>query len=194
MALGPYAVSNYYMETKRAQRQAMIQAREVILEAAARFEEMTGRKYGFFEEYRMEDAEYAVVIIGSAAGTCKAAIDEIRNTTGTKAGLIKIRVFRPFPEDEIAKALSGVKAVAIMDRSEMFSATSGPLGAEVRAALYQAHSSVEAVNYFYGLGGRDITVSDFKTVYGNLETIAQTHVVTGMYEYIGLRSEQSKEV
>ncbi len=122
MAVGPYAVSNYYMETKRAQRQAMINAREVILEVADRFERMTGRRYGFFEEYRMEDAEYAVVIIGSAAGTCKAAVDEIRNTTGKRVGLIKIRVFRPFPEEEIAKALSGVKAAAVMDRSEMFAA------------------------------------------------------------------------
>ncbi len=194
MAIGPYAVSNYYMETKRAQRQAMINAREVILEVAARFEKMTGRKYGFFEEYQMEDAEYAVVIIGSAAGTCKAAIDEIRSTTGKKVGLIKIRVFRPFPEEELAKALSKTKAVAIMDRSEMFAATSGPLGAEVRAALYQAHITVEVVNYFYGLGGRDITVSDFKTAYRNLETIAETHTVTDMYEYIGLRREQTEEV
>lgn len=194
MAIGPYAVSNYYMETKRAQRQAMINAREVILEVASRFEKMTGRKYGFFEEYQMEDAEYAVVIIGSAAGTCKAAIDEIRNTTGKKVGLIKIRVFRPFPEEELAKALSKVKAIAIMDRSEMFAATSGPLGAEVRAALYQARINAEVVNYFYGLGGRDITVSDFKTVYQNLETIAKTHIVTDMYEYIGLRREQTEEV
>lgn len=194
MAVGPYAVSNYYMETKRAQRQAMIDARAVILEVAAKFEEMTGRKYGFFEEYWMEDAEYAVVIIGSAAGTCKAAIDEIRSTTGKKAGLIKIRVFRPFPEEEIAKALSNVKAVAVMDRSEMFSATSGPLGAEVRAALYQAHGTVDVVNYFYGLGGRDITVSDFEKVYHKLEAIAGTHVVTDMYAYIGLRSAQSEEV
>ncbi len=194
MAVGPYAVSNYYMETKRAQRQAMINAREVILEVARKFEEMTGRRYGFFEEYRMEDAEYAVVIIGSAAGTCKAAIDEIRDTTGKKAGLIKIRVFRPFPEEEIAEALSRVKAVAIMDRSEMFSAASGPLGAEVRAAMYQAHGTADVVNYFYGLGGRDITVSDFKAVYDRLEAIAGTHVVTDMYEYIGLRSAQSEEV
>lgn len=194
MALGPYAVSNYYMETKRAQRQAMINAREVILEVADRFEKMTGRRYSFFEEYRMEDAEYAVVIIGSAAGTCKAAIDEIRSTTGRKAGLVKLRVFRPFPEEEIAKALSRVKAVAIMDRSEMFSATSGPLGAEVRAAMYQAHGTADVVNYFYGLGGRDITVSDFKAVYERLETIARTHVVTDMYEYIGLRSARPEEV
>ncbi len=187
MSVGPYAVSNYYMETKRAQRQAMLNAKQVILDMAAKFEQMTGRKYGFFEEYRMEDAEYAIVIIGSAAGTCKAAIDEIRATTGKKVGLLKIRVFRPFPEEEIAQALSHVKAVAILDRSEMFAGSCGPLGAEVRAALFQAKSQAEVVNYFYGLGGRDITVQDFMQVYDNLENIANTHVVTGMYDYIGLR-------
>lgn len=189
MSVGPYAVSNYYMETKRAQRQAMINAKQVILDMAEKFEKMTGRKYGFFEEYRMEDAEYAIVIIGSAAGTCKAAIEQIRATTGKKVGLIKIRVFRPFPEEELAQALSKVKAVAIMDRCEMFSATSGPLGAEVRAALYQAESDVEAVNYFYGLGGRDITVQDFEDIYNRLEKIAETHEITDNYDYIGLRSK-----
>jgi len=189
MAVGPYAVSNYYMETKRAQRQAMMNAKQVILDMAEKFEKMTGRKYGFFEEYCMEDAEYAIVIIGSAAGTCKAAIDQIRATTGKKVGLVKIRVFRPFPEEELAAALSKVKAVAIMDRSEMFSATSGPLGAEVRAALYQAKVDVEAVNYFYGLGGRDITVQDFEDIYNRLEKIAETHEITDNYDYIGLREK-----
>lgn len=193
LAVGPYAVSCYYMETKRGQRQAMIEARQVILDVAARFEKMTGRKYGFFEEYQMEDAEYAVVLIGSAAGTCKAAVDHIRSTSGKKVGLIKIRVFRPFPEEELAKALSKVKAVAIMDRSEMFSATSGPLGAEVRAAMYQARCTADTVNYFYGLGGRDITVPDFEQVYDKLETLAETHTITDMYTYIGLRDQQTKE-
>ncbi len=189
MAVGPYAVSNYYMETKRAQREAMKNAKKVILEIAEKFEQMTGRKYGFFEEYRMEDAEYAIVIIGSAAGTCKAAINQIRENTGKKVGLIKIRVFRPFPEEELAEALKDVKAVAVMDRSEMFSATSGPLGAEVRAALYQAKADAEVVCYFYGLGGRDITVEDFKQVYVNLEEMAKTHEINGMYDYIGLREK-----
>lgn len=188
IAVGPYAVSNYYMETKRGQREAMKNAREVILELAAKFEEMTGRHYGFFEEYAMEDAEYVIVLIGSAAGTCKAAVDKIRRTTGKKVGLCKIRVFRPFPEEELAQALKDRKAIAILDRSEMFSATSGPLGAEVRAALYGAKSQAEVVNYFYGLGGRDITVEDFEKVYGRLEEIAQTHEIPDMYEYIGLRS------
>lgn len=188
MAVGPYAVSNYYMETKKAQRQAMINAKQVILDMAERFEKMTGRKYGFFEEYCMEDAEYAIVIIGSAAGTCKAAIDRMRATTGKKVGLVKIRVFRPFPEKELAQALSKVKAVAIMDRSEMFSATGGPLGAEVRAALYQEKVQTEAVNYFYGLGGRDITVKDFEEICERLEKIAETHEITDNFDYIGLRT------
>ena len=192
MAVGPYAVSNYYMETKRAQRQAMINAKKVIMETAEKFEAMTGRKYGFFESYRMEDAEYAIVIIGSAAGTCKAAIEKIRETTGKKVGMVKIRVFRPFPEEELAEALKGMKAIAVLDRSEMFSATSGPLGAEVRAALFSAKSQAELVNYFYGLGGRDITVEDFKEVYEKLETIAQTHRITDMYSYIGLRSAEEE--
>ena len=187
MAVGPYAVSNYYMETKRGQREGMKNARRVILEVAGRFERMTGRKYGFFEEYRMEDAEYVIVMIGSAAGTCKAAVDRIRKESGKKVGLLKIRVFRPFPEEELAQALRDRKAIAILDRSEMFSATSGPLGAEMRAALYGAKSQAEVVNYFYGLGGRDITVEDFEEVYTKLEELARTHVVKDMYAYIGLR-------
>lgn len=187
MAVGPYAVSNYYMETKRGQREAMKNARRVILEVAEKFERMTGREYGFFEEYRMEDAEYVIVLIGSAAGTCKAAVDRIREKSGKKVGLLKIRVFRPFPEEELAAALKDKKAVAVLDRSEMFSATGGPLGTEVRSALFGVKSQAEVVNYFYGLGGRDITVEDFEEVYGKLAELAKTHVVKDMYAYIGLR-------
>ena len=187
MAVGPYAVSSYYMETKRGQREAMKNARQVILETAEKFEKMTGRRYGFFEEYRMEDAEYVIVLIGSAAGTCKAAVDRIREATGKKVGLLKIRVFRPFPEEELAEVLKDKKAVAVLDRSEMFSATGGPLGTEVRSALYGAKAQAEVVNYFYGLGGRDITVGDFEEVYRKLEELAKTHVVKDMYAYIGLR-------
>lgn len=188
MAVGPYAVSNYYMETKRAQRQAMLNAKQVILDVAEKFEQMTGRKYGFFEEYRMEDAEYVIVIIGSAAGTCKAAVEHIRATTGKKVGMVKVRVFRPFPEEELAAVLKDRKAVAVLDRSEMFAGTGGPLGEEVQAALYKAKAQVDVVNYFYGLGGRDITVTDFADIYSRLENIAETHEITDMYDYIGLRS------
>ena len=113
MAVGPYAVSNYYMESKRAQTEALKNAKKVILEVAEEFEKMTGRKYGFFEEYKLDDADYAIVIIGSAAGTCKAAVDDIRERTGKKVGILKIRVFRPFPGEEIAAALKDMNLGAL---------------------------------------------------------------------------------
>ena len=114
-AVGPYAVSDYYMESRKAQAHAMENAKQVILDVAKDFEKISGRKYGLIEEYKMEDAEYAVVIIGSAAGTTKDAIDHMREN-GEKVGLVKIRSFRPFPGKEIAKALKNCKAVAVMDR------------------------------------------------------------------------------
>lgn len=96
LSVGTYDVPAYYMEHKKAQAQAMIDAKDVILEVAKEFEALTGRKYGLIEEYKMEDAEYAMVLIGSTAGTAKEAVDQMREK-GLKVGLIKIRVFRPFP-------------------------------------------------------------------------------------------------
>lgn len=186
MAVGPYAVSNYYMETKMGQRTAMHNAKQVILDVAKEFEAISGRHYGFFEEYRLEDAEYAILIIGSAAGTCKDAVDALR-AQGKKVGLLKLRVFRPFPAEEIAAALAHCKSLAIMDRSDSFNGNGGPLGAEVSQALYNARSSVPAVNYIYGLGGRDIRVEDFEDIYSRLETIAATGQITDQFNYIGLR-------
>ena len=186
MAVGPYAVSNYYMETKMGQRTAMHNAKQVILDVAKEFEAISGRHYGFFEEYRLEDAEYAILIIGSAAGTCKDAVDALR-AQGKKVGLLKLRVFRPFPAEEIAAALAHCKSLAIMELSDSFNGNGGPLGAEVSQAVYNARSSVLAVNYIYGLGGRDIRVEDFEDIYSRLETIAATGQITDQFDYIGLR-------
>ena len=134
----------------------------------------------------MEDAEYAVVIIGSAAGTTKDAVDALR-AQGKKVGLIKIRLFRPFPAKEIAEALKNVKAVAIMDRAESYNDHGGPLGADVMSALFRAKASCEAVNYVYGLGGRDVRVEDMENVYAELEKIAETGDAGEGYRYMGLR-------
>ncbi len=182
MAVGPYAVSNYYMETKMGQRQAMLNAKAVILQVGKEFGEMSGRSYGFFEEYQMEDAEYAIVMIGSAAGTTKDAVDKLRGE-GKKVGLLKLRVFRPFPAEEIAKALANVKAVAILDRAESFSGEGGPLGTEITTALFHAGSKAKVVNYFYGLGGRDFRVEHAEAVYEELATKENIE----QYQYIGLR-------
>ncbi len=187
MAVGPYAVSCYGMESKRAQAQAMINAGQVILDVAAEFEKISGRKYGFFEAYRLEDAEVAIVAIGSACGTTKDAVDLLR-AEGKKAGLLKVRVFRPFPGKELAGALRNCRAVAILDRCESFSANGGPLAAELSAALYQAKGQAEVLKIVYGLNGRDYTVEDARQVFADLEEMAANGNRDGQeYRYIGLR-------
>lgn len=186
MAVGPYSVSNYYFEAKRAQAEALKNAKQVTLDVAKEYAEISGREYGLFEEYKMDDAELAVVIIGSAAGTTKDAVDELR-AQGKKVGLIKIRLFRPFPASEIAEALKGVKAVALMDRIESYNDNCGPIGAEVTTALYRAKSDCLAVNYVYGLGGRDVRVKDMIGIYNELEKIAESGEVVEAYRYMGVR-------
>lgn len=186
MAVGPYSVTDYYMEAKRNQAEGMKHVSQVVLDVAKEFARLSGRAYGLFEEYRMEDADRAVVMIGSAAGTTKDAIDALREK-GEKVGLIKIRLFRPFPADEIARALSGVKAIAIMDRAESYTNHGGPLGADVMAALFRARSQAFAVNYVYGLGGRDVRVEDMEQVYEDLQQIIDTGDPGEMYRYMGIR-------
>ncbi|MCQ2521338.1 MAG: pyruvate ferredoxin oxidoreductase [Lachnospiraceae bacterium] len=186
MAMGPYANSPFCMEAKRAQAEGMAQAKRVILEVAKEYEAITGRSYGFFEEYNMKDAEVVLVCMGSACGTIKDAVDELREQ-GIKAGLIKVRVFRPFPGEELAKALEGAKAVAIMDRAESYSTNGGPLGSELMAAMYRNKNTAEAVNLMYGLSGRDLTVSQVKDIYGDLVEMITKPEKNRAYRYIGLR-------
>ena len=154
----------------------------------SRFGRMSGRNYGFFEEYRTEDAEYLMVIMGSAAGTAKAAVDMLREE-GHKVGVLKLRVFRPFPQKEIAEAIrkSGCKAVAIMDRCESYNGCSGPLGSEIPAGLFKSRVMVETVNYIYGLAGRDFTVDHVRDIFAELEEVAQGKIEAPDHKYIGLR-------
>ena len=186
IAVGPYSVSNYAMEARKNQEIAMENAKEVILQVAADFEKMSGRHYGLFEEYRTEDADYIMVIMGSAAGTAKQAVDDLR-AQGKKVGVIKLRVFRPFPADELAQALKGCKAVAIMDRCESYNGNGGPLGMEISAGLYRNKVMTEAVNYIYGLAGRDFTVDHVYGIFAELEESIATGKPVEQFQYIGLR-------
>lgn len=189
LAVGPYDISAYYMDHKILQAEAMKSAKAVILSVAKDFEQMTGRSYSFFEEYKMEDAESALVVIGSSAGTAKEAVNELRRK-GKKVGLIKIRVFRPFPMEELAKALSKVKAIAVMDKCESFSSCGGPLFAETRSALYDLEARPKIINYVYGLGGRDIRVEDFEFIFSELEKMLITGDSGRIYRHIGQREEE----
>lgn len=186
LAVGPYGTSPYYMEARVAQAEAMKNAKRAILDVAADFERTFGRKYGFFEEYRMEDTEIALVLMGSSAGTAKAAVDELRRA-GVKAGLVKIRVFRPFPGEELAAALGHCQAVAVLDKSEGFSGCGGPLFAETASACINLTQRPKMVDIVYGLGGRDFTVDQAKRVFARLEKIVKTGETGPVYSHMGQR-------
>ncbi len=184
--VGPIDFTDYYFEHKRNQMEGIENAPKVILDVGKEFGETFGREYGFFEEYRMDDAEICIIVMSSAAGTCKDAVDEMRDA-GINIGLLKPRVFRPFPHHEIAEALRGKKAVAVLDRCASPGAFGAPLFTEVRSALYDLEDRPKIVNYVYGLGGRDIQIEHFKDVAKKLVRIAETGKVEEIYGYINLR-------
>jgi pyruvate ferredoxin oxidoreductase alpha subunit len=164
---GPLDLQDYYFEHKKQQAEAMKNAKRVILEVGEEYGKLSGRSYGLFDEYYTEDAEYIVIALGSTAGTAKAAVDDMREM-GKKVGVIKLRVFRPFPAPELVQALSNAKAVAVLDRSEGFSGIGGPLFQEVRSALYRK-ADMPVSGYVYGLGGRDITPEMIAGVFADLK-------------------------
>lgn len=186
MAIGPLDVQSYLFEHKYQQAEAMRNAKKVIADVAKEFEKMTGRKYSFFEEYMLEDAEIAIVCMNSTAGTAKTVVDELR-ANGIKAGLLKVRMFRPFPAEEIAEALGHLKAVAVMDRSDSLNGAGGALFEDVVSAMYVGQKQVPTVNYVYGIGGRDTTAKDIHEVYSYLQEVVKTGKIDNPYRYVGLR-------
>lgn len=186
IAVGPLDLQAYLFEHKAQQAEAMKNAKKVVAEVSKEFEEITGRKYSFFEEYKLDDAEIAIVCMNSTAGTSKFVVDELRNK-GIKAGLLKVRMFRPFPTEEIAEALSHLKAVAVLDRSDSLNAAGGALFEDVTSAMYVNKKQVPVVNYVYGIGGRDTKSDDIESVYNDLLEISKTGNIQNPYRYLGLR-------
>ena len=186
IAIGPLDLQAYLFEHKAQQAEAMKNAKKVIKEVAEEFENWTGRKYEFFEKYKLDDAEIAIVCMNSTAGTTKAVVDELREK-GVKAGLLKLRMFRPFPAEEIAEALQGLKAVAILDKADSLNAAGGALFEDVTSAMYVNKKQVPMVNYIYGIGGRDTTTMQIESVYNDLQEIVKTGETGNPYRYLGLR-------
>ena len=191
IAVGPLDLQAYLFEHKAQQAEAMKNAKQVILDVAKDFEKMTGRKYSLFEEYKLDDAEIAIVCMNSTAGTTKFVVDKLREQ-GVKAGLLKLRVFRPFPVEEIAKALSHLKAIAVLDKADSLNAAGGALFEDVTSAMYVNNIHVPAVNYVYGIGGRDTKADDIESVYTDLSEIVKTGNIDNPYRYLGLRKEGDK--
>lgn len=158
---GPVALPNSYFEFKRAQVEAVGKVVEKLIEINRDYTEFSGRKYDLFEKYRLEDAEKAIVVAGSTAGTAKVAVDELRDE-GQKIGFLKIRLFRPFPYKQIAEALRNVKQIAILDRTVSFG-TVTPLFSE----LVIAAERKDMQSYIYGLGGRETFKEDIKKIFSD---------------------------
>ena len=163
----------------------MDNARRVIAEVGAEYGKLTGRGYGHVEEYRLDDAEVAILALGSTCGTAKVAADNMRRR-GVKAGVIKLRTFRPLPGEELAELIGRVGTVAVMDRSVSFGLRGGPLFNEVRS-FAAANGGGRMVSYVYGLGGRDINVSDLEGIFEELARIKAPGDVGEVFRYCGLR-------
>ena len=186
VTFGPLDLPDWLFEHKRQEVEGFLNAPAVIKQVGQEFGEITGRSYDLLEAYRLDDAELAVVALGSTAGTAKAAVEDLR-AEGLKAGLLKIRVFRPFPGKEICAALAKCRAVSVMDRSFSFGLEGGPVFNEIRGAAYGAGLQVPMVSHIYGIGGRDINVTQIRGVFEQLKKLAASGKVEAVENYVGLR-------
>ncbi len=184
--VGPIDFTDYYFEHKRNQIDGMEKAGPVIRDVGEEFGRAFGRPYGFFEPYRMDDAEFAFVVMSSAAGTGKDAVDELRDS-GMRIGLVKPRVFRPFPAKALADALEPLAAVAVLDRASSPGAAGPPLYTEIRSALFDRERRPRVLSYIFGLGGRDITTAHFRQAAGDLAKAAAGGRAETPVGYLNLR-------
>ncbi len=188
MTMGPNALQNYYFEFKRQQEEGMRNALKKIQDVNREYAKFSGRSYGngLIDAYKLEDAEIAVVVIGSTAGTLKVIVDQLRQE-GINAGVLRLRTFRPLPVEDLRNALKNVKAIAVMDKSMSFGGFGGAVFHEVRHALYGLQAHMPIVNYIYGLGGRDSSPRELRRVYEDIAQIAKTGRVDCPVRYLGLR-------
>jgi pyruvate ferredoxin oxidoreductase alpha subunit len=175
-----------YFEFKKQQRAAIDSSMPIIKQVGKEFSELSGRPFDVIEGWGMEDAEIAIVVIGSTAGNARHVARDLR-AKGVKAGVLKVRVFRPFPAQELRAALKDLKAIAVLDRSESFGAEGGPLFLELRSALYDLDRRIPIVNYIYGLGGSDVRLELMERVYNDLADIASGAAQPSGMQYLGTR-------
>ena len=203
MSVGPMDLQPYLMEHKKQQQVAMKNALKVIKNVSKEFGDLTGRYYDFFEKYEMDDAEYVIVCMNSTAGTVKDTIDKLRKS-GVKAGLLKIRVFRPFPGEMIVDALKNAKSSGICQgmafpapmhrfsahaaiKVAFLSNTAGPLYEDIVTSMFNNNVKLNVINYSYGIGGRDVTEELIMNVYKDLENLKD---MSEPYRYLGLKERK----
>lgn len=184
VAHGMFANGDSYMKTRLATRNANMGSLPIIEKYGKAWADVTGRPYDLVDCYETDDADYIVVVLGSAAGNVRHIARQLR-AEGKKVGVVRPRVYRPFPEEQIVEACKGAKAVAVLDRSDSLGATHAPLGADVMSAFYAAGLSIPTKNYVYGLGGADVTNVVVRGVFDDLEKVADGTLDCDL-RYIGI--------
>lgn len=186
VSMGPLDLQNYYFEHRKQLADAMADAKNIIKDVSAEYEKISGRHLDLFESYKLDDAEFAIVVLNSTAGTVKVVVDKLR-AEGIKAGLLKLRVFRPLPYNEISEALQNKKAVAVMDKADSINGMCGPMYTEIVTALHKCNNNVPVSDYIYGLGGRDVKVQDIEKIFNDLMyNVKNSKDLYGTY-YLGVK-------
>lgn len=188
ITLGALDLQDFFFEHKRSEIDAMNHVLPIIDEVQKEFGEKFGRHYPLVDEYKMDDAEVAILAMGSTGGTGKVAVDQLR-AQGKKAGLVRCRVYRPFPKEAMLKAITKVKVLGVMDRADTMSTLGGHLYNECRSILYESKERPLMKNYIYGLGGRDISIEDIEGIFGQLQSIQKSGKVDQDIVYYGVRGE-----
>ncbi len=186
ITIGPLDLQDFYFEHKVQQMEAMNGTLQAIKTVAREFEKVTGRKLEYVYPYKMEDAEVAVIGMGSVMGTVREVVDELR-TEGVKAGMIKLRLFRPFPVEEILKAIGKVPVLGVMEKAYSIGGPGAPLYMEVKTALYDQPKKPLVADYINGLGGKDTSPEMIRDIFKRLQAIKEKGAVAEPVSYIGVR-------
>jgi len=181
--MGPFGAQDVYTEIKQQQENAILNAESVMEEIWDEYADLTGRTYNPVETYKIKDADVILVTMGAVGETARTAVDEMHDQ-GILAGLVSIRMWRPFPAKKITKALENVKIVAVMDRTLIFGGGGGPLASEIRSAFYNRTNAPKVLNYVAGLGGREISRATFKEM---VAKASHTDIQSNNYELIDVR-------
>jgi len=171
LTMGAYAMPELYTEAKYAQEMAIIKSKEVITGIMDDFGKHFGRTYRPVETYNMEKADTAFIALGAINENIKTAIDALKGE-GKEAGLIHLRLFRPFPHDELITALKGIKKVAVVERVMPGGATNSPLFNEISSLVHSNTMGIQLSNYIVGLGGRDVNPEDFHGILDDMSSPA----------------------
>ncbi|MFQ6097604.1 MAG: transketolase C-terminal domain-containing protein, partial [Armatimonadota bacterium] len=185
VTVGPLDLWDFYFEHKRSQMEAYLPAKQVVLQVGADFGDRFGRQYGLMELHEMDDADVAIISLGSTAGTVIDVASDLRRQ-GLKAGAIKLRSFRPFPARELADAVKSLKALAVLDRCGVYGSQFAPLATETMTALFHAGVRLPVVDYVYGLGGRMVHPEDLVSVFHDLQDVAAAGAVEEPVRCLGL--------